>query len=106
MGLRQADLGTRRVRHYIPKKDLSYEATPLAPMVYRFLEADGRCTGDGYDKMWPAALDAGTGRVEEYLSEMRTYWTKASLDRLSGALSARRARHTGAAVATVATVAA
>merc|ERR1712151_389615 len=103
--LRQADLGTRRVRHYMPKRDLSYEATALAPMVYRFLEADGRCTGDGYDKMWLAALDAGTSRVEEYLSEMRNYWTKASLDRLS-AVSARRARLTGATVAPVATVAA
>jgi phosphatidylserine/phosphatidylglycerophosphate/cardiolipin synthase-like enzyme len=71
--LRQADMGTKRVRHYMPKEELSFQAQSVAPVLYRFLEADGRCKGDGYSHMWPAVLDAGTDRVSEHLKEMREF---------------------------------
>jgi phosphatidylserine/phosphatidylglycerophosphate/cardiolipin synthase-like enzyme len=69
--LRQANMGTRRVRHFTPAGNLTVEERALAEAIYGFAEPDGRCTEGKMRLQWQAVLDAGTDRVKEDLHQMR-----------------------------------
>jgi len=50
--MRQADLGTERVRHYNPNGDVGLVNKWLSDGIYNFVEPDGRC-GKDHEDQWP-----------------------------------------------------